>query len=147
MPFKYRLEKVLKIREGELDQAILDMKKAEEHLRAVSLKLSQTVERRNELHAELISEGISHATLYVNRINQLNNEIAQLEKDLQEAQENLLKSKAQVVEAKKRLEALKKHKERKHKEYMEDERRKESLMLDEIGVLKHARELLETRGD
>lgn len=145
MPFKYRLEKVLKLREGELDQAILEMKRAEEHLKNVSMALTETIERRNDLHAELINEGISHATLYVNSINQLNDQIDQLEQKLKEAQEELIQAKTNVVEAQKRLEALKKHKEKKHKEYLEEEKKIEAKMLDEIGVLKHARELLEAR--
>ena len=145
MAFKYRLEKVLKIREEELDNAILEMKRAEDHLRAVSSELSITTEHRNDLHAELISEGISHATLYVRRIKQLNEKIAQLEKELQKAQTALIKAKEEVVEAKMRLEALKKHKERKHKEFTSEEDRKEGIRLDEIGILKHTRELLESR--
>lgn len=145
MPFTYRLEKILKIREGELDEAILEMKNAEEHLRAVSAELSATTEHRNDLHAELIREGIAHATLYVRKIKQLNEKIAKLEKDLQAAQDKLIQAKEEVLEAKKRLEALKRHKERKYKEYVSEENRKERLMLDEIGILKHARELLESK--
>ena len=145
MAFRYRLEKVLKIREEELDDAILEMKKAEDHLRKVSYELSATTERRNDLHAELINEGMAHATLYVRKIKQLNDKIAQLEKDLQAAQTALIKAKENVVEAKMKLEALKKHKQRKHKEYSEEENRKERIQLDEIGVLKYTRELLESR--
>ncbi|MBI3591515.1 MAG: flagellar FliJ family protein [Candidatus Melainabacteria bacterium] len=145
MPFKYRLEKVLKIREEELDTAILEMKKAEDHLRSVSHQLSVTTERRNELHSELIREGISHATLYVRRIKQLNEIIAKLEKDLQAAQDALIKAKEEVVEAKMRLEALKRHRQKKHKDFVDEENRKERIMLDEIGVSKHARELIESR--
>lgn len=145
MPFRYRLERVLKIREEELDDAILEMKKAEDHLRKVSHELSETIEYRNDLHAELIREGIAHATLYVRRIKQLNDKIAQLEKDLQAAQEALIKAKEAVLEAKMRLEALKKHKQKKYKEYTDEEYRKERIRLDEIGVLKYARELQESR--
>lgn len=145
MSFRYRLEKVLNIREKELDNTIIAMKKAEEHLRAVSCELSKTTERRNELHAELINEGISHATLYVRRIKQLNELIAKLEKDLQAAQDALIKAKEDVIEAKMKLEALKRHKQRKQKEYIDEENRKERIRLDEIGILKHTRELLESR--
>ena len=145
MPFKYRLDKILKIREDELDQSILNMKKAEEHLRQVSLELSKTIEHRNDLHAELIKEGISHATLYIRRINQLNEEILKLEQAIQVAQEALIKSKKEVKEAKMKLEALKRHKEKKQKEYTQEENRKESIMLDEIGVMKYTRELIESR--
>ena len=145
MPFKYRLERVLKIREEELDNAVLEMKKAEDCLRAVSLELSKTIETRNDLHAELIREGISHAILYVRRIKQLNEKIAQLEKDLQAAQDTLIKAKQEVIEAKMRLETLKRHKQKKHKDYSDEEYRKERIHLDEIGVLKHARELIESR--
>ena len=145
MVFKYRLERVLKIREEELDEAILEMKKAEDHLRKVSHDLSTTTENRNDLHAELIKEGISRATLYVRRIKQLNDRIAQLEKDLQTAQENLIKAKEAVKEAKMKLEALKRHKQKKQKDYNEEENRLERIRLDEIGVMKHARELLEAR--
>ena len=145
MTFRYRLEKVLKIREEQLDAAILEMKKAEEHLRKVSYELSVTIEHRNDLHAELIREGLSHAVLYVRRIKQLNEKIAKLEKELQEAQAALIKAKEMVLEAKKKLEALKRHKEKKYKDYVAEENRKEGLMLDEIGILKHARELLESR--
>lgn len=147
MPFHYRLEKVLKIREQELDEAILEMKKAEDHLRTVSYELSLTTERRNELHAELINEGMGHATLYVRRIKQLNEKIAGLERDLQAAQDALIKAKEEVLEAKMKLEALKKHKERKQKEFMDEENRREGIMLDEIGILKHTRQLLESRED
>ena len=145
MAFKYRLEKVLKIREEELDDAILEMKKAEEHLRKVSFELSDTTEKRNELHAELINEGMAHATLYIRRIKQLNEKIAELEKAVQKAQDAIIKAKEKVIEAKMKLEALKKHKERKNKEFVEEENRKERIRLDEIGILKHARELLESR--
>lgn len=145
MVFKYRLEKILKIREEELDEAILEMKKAEDHLRKVSHDLSATTENRNDLHAELIKEGISRATLYVRRIKQLNDRIAQLEKDLQTAQEKLIKAKEAVKEAKMKLEALKRHKQKKQKDYNEEENRLERIRLDEIGVIKHARELLEAR--
>ncbi len=143
--FKYRLEKVLKIREEELDEAILEMKRAEDHLRKVSHDLSVTTENRNDLHAELIREGISRATLYVRRIKQLNDKIVQLEKDLQVAQEKSIKAKEEVKEAKMRLEALKRHKQKKQKDYNEEQNRIERIELDEIGVLKHARELLESR--
>ena len=145
MVFRYRLEKVLKIREQELDDAILEMKRAEDHLRKVSYELSATTERRNDLHAELIREGISHATLYVRRINQLNEMIARLEKDVQAAQTALIKAKEEVIEAKRKLEALKRHKEKKQKDFVVEENRKEGIRLDEIGILKHARELLESR--
>ena len=147
MAFKYRLERILKIREEELDEAILAMKKAEEHLRKVSYDLSITTESRNDLHAELIREGISRATLYVRRIKQLNDKIAQLEKDLEAAQEKLMKAKEEVKEAKMKLEALKRHKQKKQKDYNEEENRLERIRLDEIGVIKHARELLESRED
>ena len=143
MPFRYRLEKILTIREEELDEAILEMKKAEDHLRAVSCELSVTTERRNEIHAELINEGMPHATLYVRRIKQLNEKIATLEKELQAAQDALIKAKEKVLEAKMKLEALKKHKEKKQKDYIQEENRKERLNLDEIGILKHARDMLE----
>ena len=145
MVFKYRLERVLKIREEELDEAILEMKKAEDHLRKVSHELSSTTENRNDLHAELIREGLAQATLYVRRIKQLNDKIAQLEKDLQAAQEKLIKAKEAVKEAKIKLEALKRHKQKKQKDYNEEENRIERIRLDELGVLKHARELLESR--
>lgn len=145
MSFKYRLEKILTIREEELDEAILEMKKADDHLRAVTYELSSTTERRNELHAELINEGITHATLYVRKIKQLNEKIAQLEKDIVTAQEALAKAKEAVKEAKMKLEALKRHKDKKHKDFIQEEDRKERIRLDEIGVLKHTRELLESR--
>ena len=145
MSFRYRLEKVLKIREQELDDAILEMKKAEDHLRKVSQELSSTTEKRNDIHLELIDKGLSHATLYVRRIKQLNEKIAKLEIELKAAETNLAKTKQEVKEAKMRLEALKRHKEKKVKDYMEEENRKERIRLDEIGVIKHARELLESR--
>lgn len=145
MPFKYRLERVLKIREEELDAAILEMRKAEEHLRAVSRELSVTTERRNEVHAELIQEGLTHPILYVRRIKQLNEKIAKLEKDLQAAQDALIKRREEVIEAKRKLEALKRHRAKKLGAYTEEENRQERIRLDEIGVLKHARELLESR--
>src|SRR3989338_362737 len=145
MPFKYRLERVLKIREEELDEAILEMRKAEEHLRAVSHELSITTERRNEIHAELIHEGLTHPILYVRRIKQLNEKIAKLEKDLQAAQDALIKAREEVIEAKRKLEALKRHRVKKLSDYTQEENRKERISLDEIGVLKHARELLESR--
>ena len=143
--FKYRLEKVLKIREEELDEAILEMKKAEDHLRKVSHELSATTEHRNDLHLELITKGIAQATLYVRRIKQLNDKIAQLEKDLQTAQEKLIQAKEEVKEAKMKLEALKRHKQKKQKDYNLEQDRLERIQMDEIGVLKHARELLESR--
>ena len=145
MPFKYRLERVLKIREEELDEAILEMRKAEEHLRAVSHELSITTERRNEIHAELIQEGLTHPILYVRRIKQLNEKIAKLEKDLQAAQDALIKAREEVIEAKRKLEALKRHRAKKLSDYTQEENRQERISLDEIGVLKHARELLESR--
>lgn len=145
MQFKYRLEKVLKIREEELDSAILEMKKAEDHLRAVSSELSITTEKRNEIHAELIREGIAHATLYIRRIKQLNEKIAALEKELIAAQDALIKAKEEVMEAKMKLEALKRHKERKLKEFATEEERKERIALDEIGILRYTRELIESR--
>ncbi len=147
MPFKYRLENVLKIREEELDSAILEMKKAEDTLRNITYELSSTTERRNELHAELVNEGITHATLYVRKIKQLNEKITQLEKDVKKAEEEVVKAKNEVKEAKMRLEALKRHKEKKHKDFMDEENRKERISMDEIGVLKHTRELLESRED
>ena len=145
MAFKYRLARVLKIREDELDEAILGMKKAEDHLRKVLYELSSTTENRNDLHARLIKEGLGQATLYVRRIKQLNDKIVQLEKDLQAAQEQLIKAKEEVKEAKMKLEALKRHKQKKERDYNEEQNRLERIRLDEIGVLKHARELLESR--
>ena len=44
-----------------------------------------------------------------------------------------------------KLEALKRHKQKKEKGYNEEQNRLERIRLDEIGILKHARELLESR--
>jgi len=93
------------------------------------------------------SSGIAYFKNNSIEIIKTKGKIAELENQLKIAQDALIKAKLEVIEAKRKLEALKKHRERKYKAYVEEENRKEGLMLDEIGILKHARELLESRED
>lgn len=135
MTFKYRLERVLSLREQELDKVKAKFQEAASKIKQIEIKIQQNKQDQINLQTEL-SKGVSGALMgiYANRANYLRSHQESLEQQLIQAQEQLEIVKQELLEAQQKMEALKKHKKKQKAEYEKSELKKEEIMLNELAL-------------
>lgn len=146
--FKFRLEKVLKLRENreeeiqvilaraveKRDQARADLKGLQTHRNNMAQKLEYFKSNPYGVEDLLIYQG--YIDNVDSRIRRHHNYISELDKEVDEIRALLL----QATKEKKMLETVKDKQECRHKY---DLKRKENGFFDEIGVIRSARKLLD----
>ena len=139
--FKFRLEPLIKIRKNVLQECQAALAKAyderrilEEHLQEVERQLAEGTATARSLMQPGQKVNIDYL-LGIRRQEMFllahQNEIKQ---KMQEADEEIERCRAAVVEANKEVKILEKLKEKRHEQYLEDERREEAKAMDEIAV-------------
>ncbi len=136
MSFKYRLERVLNLREQELDKVKAKFQEAASNIQKVQTKIQQNKLDQAHLQADL-SKGVSGAlvAIYANRANYLKNRHETLEQELIQAKEQLEIVKQELLEAQQKMEALTKHKKKQKAEYEKAELKQEENMLNELALI------------
>lgn len=136
MSFKYRLERVLTLREEELEKVKLKFQDANQKVREVEQKIELNKGAQLTVQRERVTPlGLSSPSLYVNRLQHLKNQLEMLEQDLVSAKENLEIVRQELIEAQQKTEALKKHKNKQKAEYEKAELKKEENQLNELALI------------
>jgi flagellar protein FliJ len=136
MAFKYRLDKVLDLREQELETVKAKFQKASAEVRKIEQKIADNKANQIKTQKDLVSkEGLRSPQLYLNRLKHLKDLEEKLVEELYKAKEKLAQVRQELLEAQQKAEALKKHKEKKRKEYEFAELKKEENELNEIALL------------
>lgn len=143
VPFIYRLQKVFELRERKKKEQERRVAAA----RARVIQIEQDIQaKRHEirvLHNNMLTAPHLLMEAHDIYIHILNEQLEQLERDLELAKQQLQYEKQLLVKAQAELEALVKHKEKTYEEYLEEEKRKEMKLLDEIAGQRYFRAQLE----
>ena len=136
MKFKYRLQKVLEIREQELEEAKNQYAKAKQACDKIQLEIQQNIQNQNDLKNKLSSGKIEgNPVIYTNRLKYLTVQKDQLEQELEKANNILEEKKEQMLFAQQRKEALVKHKEKELKKFQDAEQKKEAKVMNELALM------------
>lgn len=137
MPFKYRLDKVLKYRIQRRDEQLNVVVLAQREVQRIQAEID-----KNKNSVALLRKTIrsAHHTLMENYdiyIKHLDEIIAQLEIQKQEAIDILNKEKEKLEEYEKEVKVLEKHREKLLEQYKEEEKKAEMKILNEVAGQKH----------
>ena len=126
MPFRYRLQKVLDVREREKKEQEQQVLAAKEEV----LKIENLIElNRREIATTKVNMRKADFTMYEAYDVFL--------KHLYEKEVELLEEKEKLIEAEKKVKVLEKHKEHSKELYIEEEKKAELKALSETAVQKH----------
>lgn len=137
--FVYRLQKVFELRERKKKEQERRVQEA----KALVVKIEQDIQAK-KYEIRVLRENMltaSHLLMEAHDvyIHILNEQLEQLYQDLEFAKQRLAHEMQLLIKAQAELEALVKHKEKAYEEYMEEEKRKEMKMLDEIAGQRYFR--------
>ena len=136
MVFRYRLQKVLELREGELEKAKTGFQSANSQLKEAELELKESFLREREQQVAVSQAREPRIIpLILNRINFLREERKELESKREQAAENLEKAREELIKAQQNLEILYKHRKKLKEQSDKDEQRKEQAELNEIALM------------
>lgn len=143
MPFKFRLEKVLTLRQEAVEAAHLVVIKAEKALQVTKDNIVKTAADLMQRNEDLIRNNYEMAQEHMRVIKKLNDKLEELKKELVLREQELVQAKRALLEAQKKLEALEKLKEKQAEEYLLEQNRLEQIETDEKATLKYTTELLQ----
>lgn len=137
--FVYRLQKVFELRERKKKEHEERVAAAQRRVREVEAAIE---EKKNEIRMIRKNMLTSHHTLMAAHdeyLHHLNEQLDQLYQDLELAKQQLEYERQLLIKAQAELEALVKHKEKAYEEWLEEEKRKELKMLDEVAGQRYFR--------
>lgn len=146
MPFRYRLENILKvrIRKKEAQLAVVqkaqnDVFIAEEKIRQNEAEIQQTIKDKKTADFRMME-------YYDNYLHHLWDKADALEQERRRLQAILDEEKQKLVKCEQEVKVLEKHKEKQREAYLEEEKAQELKQFSEIGVQRffiHSREQAE----
>ena len=138
MPFTFRLDPLISIRDNVLKEKQAALAQAYEIRRIVEekrLELEQNIEANLQSAREMLHSGTvnvnfllglrQHDVFLASQLEEVRRHIVLLEEEIERRRDA-------VIEANKELKIIEKLKEKKHEEYLAEERRKETREMDEI---------------
>lgn len=133
--FKYRLERVLELREQELEKAKTDFQEAIAIVKELQQKLAENKIEQLETQNKLSKpDGLTAPILYLNRLNYLKSQKDILEEEIIEAEKALEIVKEKMIEAQQKTEVLKKHKDKQKKLFLFNELKAEEKEFNELAL-------------
>ena len=144
MPFKFRLAKVLTLRQDELEAARVKMAKTIKDLDMTREYLELTKVQLEIAHVEMIKDNYAMPKEHARNVKRRtdNRDLAELK--VKELEEQLIKDREAVVAAQMKVEALEKLREKQEEEFLFEENRLEQKQTDENVSLKFASDMLKT---
>jgi len=141
--FVYRLQKVFELRERkkkEHEQRVVD---AQKRVREVEIAIEEKQNEIRMVHKNMLASPHTMMAAHDQFIHHLNAQLEQLLADLIQAKEALEYERQLLLKAQADLEALVKHQEKAREEWLEDEKRREMKMLDEVAGQRYFRAKLQ----
>lgn len=139
VPFKFKLESVLALRETKKKEAMIEVQYAKELINKEKEILNNLLLENKLVERDLTSgsiEKMRQADLYRDILNE---NIRSQEHKVSIAKENLLAKNNELIETHKELLAVEKLKERRFTEYECAKKKKEQSDLDEFSILRYNR--------
>ncbi|HEY9886172.1 MAG TPA: hypothetical protein V6C96_02815 [Vampirovibrionales bacterium] len=136
MAFKYKLQKILDLREQELDKVKSEFQEAAGKVAHIQKLIKQNKESQTKTQADLFTQqGLASPHLYTNRLKFLKIQLEELEVRLEDAKRELEVVRQKLVEAQQKAEALHKHKDKLQKEHNHAELKKEEAEMNELALI------------
>ena len=146
MPFKYRLESILKVRIRKKEAQLIEVQKAlhavheaEERIRQNEVEIQQTIQNKKTADFRMME-------YYDNYLHHLWDKAEVLEQERMRLQTILEEEQQKLVKCEQEVKVIEKHKERQKEAYLEEEKKLELKQFSEIGVQRffiHSKEALE----
>ena len=143
MPFRYRLESILKVRIRKKEAQLLVVQKAqqavfeaEERIRQNEAEIQQTIQNKKTADFRMME-------YYDNYLHHLWDKAEALEQERKRLQEILDEETQKLVKCEQEVKVVEKHKEKQREMYKEEEKKAELKQYSEIGVQRffiHSRE-------
>ena len=134
MPFKYRLQSILKVRIRKKEAQLAVVQKAqqavfevEERIRQNETEIQQTIQNRQQADFKMMEYYDSYLHHLWDKADALQQELQRVQAILEEEQKKLVKCEQEVK-------VLEKHKEKQKEAYLEEEKKEELKQFSEIGV-------------
>lgn len=137
MPFRYRLEKVLKYRIQKRDEQINVVREAQNEVMRIQAEIDKNINTITLLRKTMRTADHTMMEAYDTYIKHIDEVIKKLEEEKQEAIKRLEEEKEKLKEMEKEVNVLEKHKEKAHELYKEEEKKAEMKRLDEVAGQKH----------
>ncbi|MCT8139822.1 flagellar biosynthesis chaperone FliJ [Anaerobacillus sp. CMMVII] len=139
MSFQFTLQKVLEVRENEKLKSEKEFTQATRQFEEVATKLYELLKKKENYqskYSQRIENGIAIFELqqFHTILLQYQKQIDHLQYYTQKARENMNRKQEQLVEKTIELKKYEKMKQIKHELYIEESKRKENILMDEISV-------------
>ena len=146
MPFRYRLESILKVRIRKKEAQLIEVQKAlqavyeaEERIRQNEAEIQQTIQNKKTADFRMME-------YYDNYLHHLWDKAEVLEQEKKRLQAILEEEQQKLVKCEQEVKVIEKHKEKQREAYIEEEKKQELKQFSEIGVQRffiHSKEELE----
>jgi len=143
MPFRYRLESILKVRIRKKEAQLIEVQKAlqavfeaEENIRKNEAEIQQTILNKKTADFRMME-------YYDNYLHHLWDKAEVLEQERKRLQAILEEEQQKLVKCEQEVKVVEKHKEKQKEAYLEEEKKAELKQFSEIGVQRfyiHSRE-------
>ena len=134
MPFRYRLESILKVRIRKKEAQLLEVQKAlhavyeaEEKIKQNEAEIQQTIQNKKTADFRMME-------YYDNYLHHLWDKAEVLEQERKRLQSILEEEQQKLVKCEQEVKVIEKHKERQKEAYLEEEKKLELKQFSEIGV-------------
>gem|GEM_PF-5937460 len=142
MAFKYRLQKILELREAKFEEIKVNFQLANSKLREIQTEIDENLFAQTKQKTEITkTRDIKTIPLILNRIKFLQQESQKLEEDKKQATEEVEKIREKMIKAQQEVEILVKHSKKLKKSFDKEQQSKELNELNEISlIMKRLRE-------
>jgi len=140
--FKYRLQKILELREAKFEEIKVNFQLANSKLREIQTEIDENLFAQTKQKTEITkTRDIKTIPLILNRIKFLQQESQKLEEDKKQATEEVEKIREKMIKAQQEVEILVKHSKKLKKSFDKEQQSKELNELNEISlIMKRLRE-------
>ncbi|MCD8501827.1 MAG: flagellar biosynthesis chaperone FliJ [Bacillaceae bacterium] len=139
MPFRFTLQKILDVKENEKIRAEKDFSEATRQFEEVATKLYTLLKKKEDYEStyyEKVGQGmiVSEIQQSHSLLEKLQRQIDQYQLFTQRARENMNRKQEVFLEKAVECKKYEKMKELRYEEYVEDGKRQEKILMDEISV-------------
>jgi len=141
--FVYRLKKVFELRERKKKEQEQRVIEAQKRVREVEIAIEEKQNEIRMVHKSMMTSAHTLMAAHDQFIHHLHEQLTELFDQLVRAKAGLAYERELLVKAQADLEALVKHQEKAHEEWLENEKRLEMKMLDEVAGQRYFRAKLQ----
>lgn len=141
MVFKFRLERILSLRQDDLEAARQELANAFKLLEQARANLEKGKQRLKNAQDEMLADNYKMPQEHMQQVRIATKELEKRHSELNYAEGHLEKCRETVIEAQQKVEALEKLKEKQLAEYTHEQNLLEQKQTDEKLALKHALEM------